>query len=103
MQKELFNITSSFNITIDLNLTGTACDKNCELIVNREELLFYSLFSNLLKNSVKASPEGERIDVAIEPGDRITVAISNKGEVPKEIRGKFPVSSDSQTIFSPLS
>ncbi|NDY56515.1 histidine kinase [Desulfovibrio sulfodismutans] len=60
------------------------------LAVQGEELLCYSMLSNLVKNAVEASPPGQEITVSLDRvGDEAVVSIHNAGEVPEDIRGRF--------------
>lgn len=54
-----------------------------------EELLIYSLFANLVKNAVEASPNGEEITISFECRDTCDVSIRNWGEVPPVIKDRF--------------
>ena len=55
-----------------------------------EELLCYSLFANLIKNAIEASPPDEMVTIAMEEEtDMGTVTIHNRGAVPEEIRDRF--------------
>jgi len=55
-----------------------------------EELLCYSMFANLIKNAIEASPDGGEIVIALEhEGDEIGVFIENAGEVPASIQDRF--------------
>ncbi len=55
-----------------------------------ERSLCYSLFSNLLKNAVEASPEGEQVTIEAAPGyQSVHVVINNAGEVPAAMRECF--------------
>lgn len=55
-----------------------------------ERSLCYSLFSNLLKNAVEASPEGEQVIIEAAPGfQSIHVMIDNAGEVPVAMQDCF--------------
>jgi two-component system sensor histidine kinase/response regulator len=55
-----------------------------------EQMLCYSLFSNLLKNAVEASPSGGMVTVEIAPGYGSThVVVENEGEVPPELQDRF--------------
>jgi len=61
-----------------------------ELMIQGEELLCYSILSNLVKNAVEASPQGSEITVSLgrEAGEAV-VAVANSGEVPAGIRDRF--------------
>ncbi|OON60430.1 hypothetical protein B0920_15700 [Massilia sp. KIM] len=55
-----------------------------------EPLLCYSLFNNVFKNAVEASPEGGAVRVYIAPGyGNLHVMIDNPGEVPAGMRERF--------------
>ncbi|MBF0436103.1 MAG: hybrid sensor histidine kinase/response regulator [Magnetococcales bacterium] len=55
-----------------------------------EELLCYSLFANLMKNAVEASPANREVRVHMKNGtDHVEVAIHNHGEVPEQIKDRF--------------
>lgn len=60
-----------------------------KFIINGEELLCYSLFSNLLKNSAEASPDHCDIVLHFEDSVRKQVSIRNMGSVPVEIQDRF--------------
>ncbi|MBF0135262.1 MAG: HU family DNA-binding protein [Magnetococcus sp. DMHC-1] len=54
-----------------------------------EELLSYSMFANLLKNAVEASPRKHPITITVASEAMATVAIHNFGVVPEAIRARF--------------
>jgi len=57
-----------------------------------EELLYYSMFANLIKNALEASPEGENVTISLDKDSQtgeVLVVIHNKGAVPEEIRDRF--------------
>jgi len=54
-----------------------------------EELLCFSLFSNLLKNAVEASPEGGAVEIGLANRDRVWLAIHNAGDMPEAIRDRL--------------
>ncbi len=57
--------------------------------VTGEEVLLYSMLANLIKNALEASPEGERVTVALDSHDRRLITIHNAGAVPPQIRDRF--------------
>ncbi len=60
------------------------------LYASGEELLCYSMFGNLAKNALEASPEGGELRMTVtEDQGRIRVDVHNAGAVPEAIRGKF--------------
>ncbi|QAR34408.1 PAS domain-containing sensor histidine kinase [Geovibrio thiophilus] len=59
-------------------------------IVRADDLLLYSCLSNLVTNAIEASPEGETVQVECEKTNgRDVIAVSNKGEIPREIVDRF--------------
>jgi len=57
-----------------------------------EELLLYSMLSNLVRNAVEASPENSRVEVNLsdhKDRDHVAISIHNKGAVPEDIRDTF--------------
>jgi len=80
-QKEL-----QFTVFLDdlLFQDGQTC------MISGEELLCYSLFANLLKNSVEASPRNQTITIKMTHGENIiTISIHNLGTMPDAIREQF--------------
>ena len=74
---------------VDLTLEGRPPRQTDAFVVLAEELLCYSMFNNLIKNAVEASPEGERIRVDLTRKEMAEIRIENVGEVPVEIRDRF--------------
>ncbi|MEE4355631.1 MAG: hybrid sensor histidine kinase/response regulator [Desulfococcaceae bacterium] len=57
-----------------------------------EELLFYSMLANLIKNALEASPDRETVTVSLEKNEekeQVLISIHNVGSVPEEIRDSF--------------
>ncbi|MCP5501396.1 MAG: hybrid sensor histidine kinase/response regulator [Leptospiraceae bacterium] len=55
-----------------------------------EELLCYSMLSNLFQNAIEASPENARIDFSISREEKFAIiSLHNSGAVPEEIRENF--------------
>jgi signal transduction histidine kinase len=59
-------------------------------MVKADELLVFSLFSNLVKNAVEASPQHGSIQVSLDRDtDQGLITVANQGEVPEDIRDRF--------------
>ncbi len=54
-----------------------------------EPLLCHSMFSNLCRNAIEASPSGETLIVSFRNGPLVATTIDNGGEVPEAIRERF--------------
>lgn len=54
-----------------------------------EESLCYTMFSNLLKNAVEASPDEERVHISVTSEEDIIVEILNQGATPEDVRQRF--------------
>ena len=76
--KKARNADTVYSVT-----TGNACP----LLGSAPHLK--SMFGNLIKNALEASPKDATVDVAITPGDPVRVVIHNKGTVPEDIRRTF--------------
>jgi len=75
------------NIKVTINGSPVS-DVKC-FILPGEELLFYSMLSNLLKNALEATPKYEKIKIALFDEHDFIISIHNQGAVPKEIRKNF--------------
>lgn len=71
-------------------LNGVTAGADDTFMVNCEEMLCYTMLSNLIKNALEASPADEIITVSCGQ-DAVwnIISIHNKGAVPKEIRATF--------------
>ncbi len=79
------NLSTRKNLSLDILVDVIQGD----LIVQGEELLCYSMFANLIKNAIEASPKSGHITISLSEKDSAIISIHNQGAVPKEIRGKF--------------
>jgi signal transduction histidine kinase len=62
---------------------------NQRAIIKGEELLCYSILSNLLKNAIEASETNELIKISITAQDQVTINIHNQAEIPPQIQNCF--------------
>lgn len=73
-----------------LTCNGSPAADNDSFMVLSEELLLYSMLSNLIINALEASPAGNRVEIALTGDSRGSVIrIHNTGAVPLEIRKRF--------------
>ncbi len=79
----------SKNLTVEIKLGDKSATKSDKFEVMGEHLLCYSMFANLLKNAVEASPSGLPVTVFIEEKNVAIIRIHNHGVIPEEIRSKF--------------
>jgi len=77
------------DLRVGMTLRGDTPHPDAEFPIHGERLLCYSLFANLLKNAMEASPPGGVITLALAGEDERTIAIHNPGTVPEEIRPRF--------------
>jgi signal transduction histidine kinase len=95
LRKVISELTSSSrnkNKTVSLFLENEMINDDDRLVAVGEELLSYSLFSNLLRNAFEASPKNTEITILLyakNDPDKIKVYIKNTGAIPEKIRGTF--------------
>ena len=92
--RRIFSDVESFaiskQVTLDMTFDLLPLKADRQVLIKAEELLTYSIFSNLIKNAVEASPNNGKISVDIINDDEwVAVRISNSGAVPAEIRKSF--------------
>ncbi len=83
----LYEATNLPPLRVRVNGDGT-CDLE-SFIVRGEELLFYSMLSNLIRNAIEASPTGHPVTVSLYHGVDDIIRIHNRGTVPAAIRTRF--------------
>jgi len=75
--------------TIKMTINGNPISDESCFNVPGEELLFYSIHANLLKNALEATPKDEKIKIAFSDENEFIISIHNKGAVPEDIRETF--------------
>lgn len=68
---------------------GVPASREDHCLIQSEEMLLFSLFSNLLKNAYEASSESQPVKVSLSCGDEVLISIENFGSVPETIRETF--------------
>lgn len=74
-------------VSISKNATLIDPADHCEVLA--ESVLCYSLFSNLILNSIEASPRDGLVSIALDQDGPGNVVIHNLGAVPVNIRSRF--------------
>ena len=83
------SIIDSKQLEPRIYINGEPAKESDIFIIFGEELLFYSMLSNLIKNAFEASPKNERIDIWLSKEKDNFIRIHNKGEIPEKIRDSF--------------
>ncbi|MEM7181881.1 MAG: hybrid sensor histidine kinase/response regulator [Spirochaetota bacterium] len=90
VEKELLSLLQHKNISLQYKMDQAPLAASSSFEIMGEELLCYSLFANLLKNAVEASPENSEISIQFTNSqEERSVSIRNAGEVPSAIRNNF--------------
>lgn len=77
-------------LRMKVDIAGSPAGLGQEFRILGEELLCYSMLSNLIKNAVEASPNQGTVGIFLgERGDRSEIVIRNQGSVPADIRERF--------------
>lgn len=72
-----------------LFLNGKPALSGDTFMILGEELLCYSMLSNLIKNAAEASNNHESVTIRMDSGEMARVRIQNSGVVPEAIRERF--------------
>ena len=84
------NLIDKKRLLITVLVDGRPVKKGEPFAIYGEEQLSYTLFSNLIKNALEASPEEHPVVVSLRASkETAMVAIHNHGAVPEEIRDRF--------------
>ncbi|MCP4700595.1 MAG: response regulator [Gammaproteobacteria bacterium] len=87
---EMQPITMTKGLCVEILLRGKPVGKSDLFAIKGERLLCHSLFANLLKNALEASPEEERVTISLEEKEGAHfIMIHNPGAVPEQIRRRF--------------
>ncbi len=88
--REYQGLVSREHLKLEMTLHGNPVGEQSRIFLRAEELLTFSLFSNLLKNAVEASPANKTISIQVESdGDMTRISLKNEGSVPEAIRDRF--------------
>ncbi len=76
-------------LSVGILLNNQPVTKEDTFFIYGEELLCYSMFANLFKNAIEASPKEATITVKLDEKEMATIRIHNQGSVPQQIRHHF--------------
>lgn len=82
-------VYASKRLNVEFLLDGRIPEPADHLFILGEELLCFSMLSNLIKNAIEASPAQGCITLSLSSGAVGKIAIRNQGSVPEEIRARF--------------
>jgi len=86
---ELSRVFKYKSISVETRVNGTPVTDKSSFVIWGEELLCYSMLSNLIKNALEASPESSTVTIALESDNDYYIEITNQGTVPESIRDTF--------------
>lgn len=88
-------MTEEKKVEVSLLVDGGSEQEKCsgqekgQFIVLGDETLCYTMISNIFRNAVEASTEGQSVHVALKKEGMATISIHNQKAVPEEIRDRF--------------
>lgn len=82
-------IIQSDDIKVEIMINDNSRNQNDQFNIQCDELLFYSMMSNLIKNAIEASSKGTSVLISLIKNKCITIHIQNQKAVPIEIRNRF--------------
>lgn len=90
MLVEVESMVNAKSLRVDLRVDNQLPRNGQKVMAMAERLFCYSMFSNLCKNAVEASPREDVLNIGFdEHAADVTISIDNGGEVPVEIREQF--------------
>ncbi len=89
LRKDAQNIIQGKGLRIDVALDGRPDDGAMAFRVLGEEMLCYSMLSNLFQNALEAAPQGSAVTIDMRSGYGGRFRIHHRGAVPASIRGRF--------------
>ena len=86
---EVAPMVTAKNLQVDLRVDNQLPGEGQQVMAMAESLFCHSMFSNLIRNGVEASPHDDVINIGFDRKTDVTISIDNGGEVPEEIRKRF--------------
>ncbi len=86
---ELHGVIEERGLILEVLVRGAPRRPEDVFAVRGEEMLLYTMLSNLVKNALEASPAGGRVAITLTEGATLDLAVRNAGTVPPQVRSKF--------------
>ena len=86
---ELSSLMDAKRMRAEIFLGNAAPGPAAEFNLIGEGLLFYSLFANIVKNAIEASPYNEKITIRLQKNGKRMITVHNQGMIPLEIQPVF--------------
>jgi signal transduction histidine kinase len=77
------------NIRFNLSVSGAPFLPETQFVIRCEDLLLYSMLSNLITNAVEAAPDGSTVTVDMKKEGDVVISVHNMGVIPESIRERF--------------
>lgn len=90
IEKEFHSLIELKQTEIVIRKEGPSLAEAGKFFVRAEDLLIYSMMSNLIKNAVEATPKAEKISITLSKKEsQAVIRIHNNGSVPHDIKPIF--------------
>jgi two-component system, sensor histidine kinase and response regulator len=89
IKNEMQGLMRTKHLNFLIHLNGKAPCENDTFTIQGEEILFYTMLGNLIKNAMEASPNGETVSVSLTDEKDFCIRMHNQGVVPENIRNRF--------------
>jgi len=89
IKNEMRGLMRTKHVGLDIKIENRPPDPFEDFVVEGEEILFYTVLTNLIKNAIEASPDNEKVRVSLQENDIFLLEIHNKGAVPESIQDRF--------------
>jgi signal transduction histidine kinase len=86
---ELESLAEKHSVACVILLNGRRMGDSDSFPIHGDHILLSTIVSNLLKNAIEASPEGETVVISLMTQDPFSIEIRNKGVIPPEINSRF--------------
>ncbi|MFZ2955724.1 MAG: hybrid sensor histidine kinase/response regulator [Candidatus Ozemobacteraceae bacterium] len=87
--KELASLAEAKNVECLALLDDRVLNYSDSCLVQGETVLLSTIVTNLVKNAIEASPEGEKVVISLIDHDPFLIEIRNQGVIPPEIKARF--------------